>query len=118
MLTIVRFRRGTDMGRTDTAIVVGRRVSARRGPFLALLPGQRRQQRARKYGCVTESVSANEWKVSWDDGVVTTEKSAALRVEYTTVGREVIRCCRIKLRRQRPTDRDPRQLYPDPFHRV
>ena len=78
------------MGRTDKAIVVGRRVSARRGPFLALLPGQRRQQRARIYGCVTESVSANEWKVSWDGGVVTTEKSAALRVEYMTAGREVI----------------------------
>ena len=74
------------MGRSDSLIVVGRRVSARRGPFLPLLPGQRRAQRARKYGNTVESVDAHTWKVQWDDGVVTVEKSAAMRVEAATAG--------------------------------
>ena len=76
------------MARSDTAIVVGRRVSARRGLFLPLLPGQRRAQRARKYGNTVESVDAHTWKVRWDDGVVTVEKSAAMRVESATAGME------------------------------
>ena len=76
------------MGRSDSAIVVGRRVSARRGPFLPLLPGQRRAQRARKYGNTVESVDEHTWKVQWDDGVVTIEKSAAMRVEVATAGFE------------------------------
>ena len=73
------------MARSDSAIVVGRRVSARRGPFLPLLPGQRRAQRARKYGNTVESVDAHTWKVQWDDGVVSIEKSATLRVEMHTI---------------------------------
>ena len=76
------------MGRSDSLIVVGRRVSARRGLFLPLLPGQRRAQRARKYGNTIESVDEHTWKVQWDDGVVTVEKSAAMRVEAATAGME------------------------------
>ena len=76
------------MARSDNAIVVGRRVSARRGPFLPLLAGQRRAQRARKYGNTVESVDAHTWKVQWDDGVVSVEKSAALRVEMLSAGQE------------------------------
>ncbi len=73
------------MGRSDSLIIVGRRVFARRGPFLPLFPGQRRAQRARKYGNTVESVNAHTYnKVQWDDGVVTLEKSAALRVEAAT----------------------------------
>ena len=76
------------MARSNSAIVVGRRVSARRGPFLPLLAGQRRAQRARKYGNTVESVDAHTWKVLWDDGVVSVEKSAALRVEMLSAGLE------------------------------
>ena len=55
---------------------------------MAILPGQRRAQRARKYGNTVESVDAHTWKVQWDDGVVTVEKSGAMRVETATAGRE------------------------------
>ncbi len=53
---------------------------------MPLLPGQRRAHRARKYGNTVESVDAHTWKVQWDDGVVTVEKSAAMRVEAATTG--------------------------------
>ena len=74
-----------DMGRLDNAIVVGRRVSAWRRPFLSLLPGQRFAQRAREYGNTVESVGAHAWKVQWDDGAFTVEKPAAVRAEAGAV---------------------------------
>ena len=76
------------MGRSDNAIVVGRRVSAGRGLFLPLLPGQRRAQRARKYGNTAELVDEHTWKVPRDDGVGTVEKSAAMRVAAATAGKQ------------------------------
>ena len=75
-----------DRDQSDSAIVVGRRVSAGRGLFLPLLPGQRRAQRARKYGNTAELADEHTWKVPRDDGVGTMEKSAAMRVEAATAG--------------------------------
>ena len=67
----------------------GARVSARRGPFLPILDGQRRSQRARKYGTVTTAVGQREWSVMWDDGAVTVEKSTQLRKESVASGHEI-----------------------------
>ena len=66
-------------------ISVGSRVSARRGPFLPLQDGQRRQQRARLYGWVRESVGEKLWVVAWDDGQITREKSAQLAAHLPNV---------------------------------
>ena len=55
---------------------------------MPLLLGQRRAQRARKYGNTVESVDEHTWKVMWDDGVVTIKRSAAMRVEAATAGKE------------------------------
>ena len=67
-------------------LTVGTRVSARRGPFLPLQDGQRRQQRARLYGWVRESVGEKLWIVAWDDGQITREKSAQLAAHLPNAG--------------------------------
>lgn len=72
------------------AIGVGTRVSARRGPLLAVQEGQKRAQRARKYGTVTEAVWQQEWSVLWDDGVVTREKTKQIRQEASAAGLPVV----------------------------
>jgi hypothetical protein len=62
-------------------IGVGSRVAARRGPLEDPKPGKVRQQRALKLGHVAESVDFNEWRVLWDDGAASTEKSNRLKLQ-------------------------------------
>jgi hypothetical protein len=62
-------------------IGVGSRVAARRGPLEDPKPGKVRQQRALKFGRVAESVGFNEWRVLWDDGAASTEKSNCLKLQ-------------------------------------
>ena len=68
-------------------ITVGIRVTARRGEFLPKPPGKERAIRDKWYGMVTEYVEDNKWKVLWDNGQSTTEKSSELCVEPSTAGR-------------------------------
>ncbi len=67
-------------------ISVGTRVSARRGPFLPLPDGQRRQNRARVYGWVRASVGEKLWVVAWDDGQDTPKKSAQVAAHPHSAG--------------------------------
>ena len=67
-------------------ISVGTRVSARRGQFLPLQDGQRRQRRALLYGWVPESVTEKLWAAAWDDGQVTLEKSAKVAANPPSAG--------------------------------
>jgi hypothetical protein len=60
-------------------IGVGSRVAARRGPSQDPKHGKVRQQRALKFGRVAESVDFNEWRVLWNDGAASTEKSNCLK---------------------------------------
>eukprot|EP00951_Prasinocladus_malaysianus_P042176 scaffold507054_cov13-Prasinocladus_malaysianus.AAC.1 len=67
-------------------IVVGTRVSARRGPWLGLQPGQRRQQRARIFGFVREAVGSHRWLVEWDNETTSTEASTCLKTHEAAAG--------------------------------
>jgi hypothetical protein len=62
-------------------IGVSSRVAARRGPLEDPKPGKVRQQRACKFGRVAESVGFNEWRLLWDDGAASTEKSNCLKLQ-------------------------------------
>jgi hypothetical protein len=62
-------------------IGVGSRVAARRGPLEDPKLGKVRQQRALKFGRVAESVGFNEWRVLWDEGAASTEKSNCLKLQ-------------------------------------
>ena len=57
-------------------ICIGVRVSARRGDFLAGEQGQRRKKRELWFGVVTDSIGTGLWRVAWDNGRTTDEKSS------------------------------------------
>jgi hypothetical protein len=61
-------------------IRVGSRVAARRGPLEDPKHVKVHQQRALKFGRVAESIGFNEWRVLWDDGAASTEKSNCFKL--------------------------------------
>ena len=66
-------------------ITTGIRVSARRGEKLPLQHGQRRSKRQVWFGNVTGSVEGGSWKVTWDNGQITIEKSSQLQASRPLV---------------------------------
>jgi hypothetical protein len=63
------------------AIRVGSPVAARCGHLEDPKRGKVRQERALKLGRVAESVGFNEWRVLWDDGAASPEKSNCLKLQ-------------------------------------
>ena len=68
-------------------ITTGIRVSARRGEKLPKEPGQQRSKRQVWFGNVTESVGEGSWKVTWDNGQISIERSNGLQVQPASAGR-------------------------------
>ena len=78
------------MSKMRKHITTGIRVSARRGPFLPKALGQRRAQRQIWFGNVIESVEGGLWKVAWDSGHISEEKSSQLAVHANSAGRQPV----------------------------
>ncbi len=64
------------------------RVSARRGDFLAGEQGQRRKKHELWFGVVSGSIGSCLWRVTWNNGNTTDEKSSQIQLQQANAGRE------------------------------
>ena len=82
-------------------ITIKIRETTRRGEFLPIEHGKKRQTRAKLYGIVSESMGDNLWVITWDNGQSTREKSTALCIKSSTAGRQPNYHCFLKAKHRK-----------------